>query len=183
MNNSDKTLSKRQHLKPLKKMLFSFSVFVMIYISGIQSVQSQQIQQLNIYAGDIQLKSEQRQESEKTASELNDLYFNHHPALYVSNNTNEIGAEAFPIVVYANTSDIDKLYRAKKEYASAKMIVISTDGELNQSIDIGRMASFSELKYIVIQCNSNCDERILQKQIKFDSAKKTDVVYYISIPE
>jgi hypothetical protein len=168
------------------KIYSLFLTVLLVIILFVFSVQNLSAQNLIEYSSLINSMNETKQMSAlSNAEHLRSLVYDLNSKLYINNQIENAVGITNPVCVKIDAQSIDKLYEENQLFNQVELITINLNdlNELNFFLDLSKLKSFTNLKYIQFLCSFKCDPLLINNL--YQKISNTDIIvfYQISIPE
>jgi hypothetical protein len=163
----------------LISVMKKLSMVIILTVLTSISLQAQNIMEFNSYLE--QAKSSTDPLVNANISHLEHLINDLQPTAYVGSDIKSIG-ETQPVCVEVKSADIKKLSIANSLFTQVELItiVVNSPADLNFVLDLSKLDSFTNLKFVYFLCEFECKIEEMQK-LYLPKAGIT-VFYKVSIP-
>jgi hypothetical protein len=163
--------------------LFLLGLFIIaLFLFSTQSISAQNLKE---YSALINTMNNTRQNGANESEHLKSLVFDLKAKIYINNKEENTYGNGSPECVNIDARSIELLYDTNQLFSHVEIITINLNNpnELNFVLDLSKLQSFTNLKYIQFLCSFKCDSILLSKL--YQAASKTGIIvfYRISIPE
>lgn len=124
---------------------------------------------------------------------LHDLVTNINPIVYLSDGNLNAYGNGSPVVLEYESGGFARLYTENELFSEVKLINIKVNNsnELQNSLNLSRLAGFESLEYVVVQftfdvCENSSDDCVaphVQQMISGTPQNPVSVFYKLSIPD
>lgn len=171
--------------KKFKKLLRFWILLLATTFSNV--VNSQTIKSMDEQLADLR-KLEIKGNSKTNyneAQKLHGLYYDYNPGLVIKGSELKNTEISNPIVLDLDVIDVSGLYLRNPEFATIEMIRFSVKSKEDAiALNLEKLVGFNSLKYIVFQCEFNCDyDYVKSRMLSGNPLQKISVIYLVSIPE
>jgi hypothetical protein len=166
----------------INNMFLSGLIIMTLFLFSSQSMSAQNIKEYNTL---INSMNNTRQSGSIEPEILKSLVFDLKPKIYINNKEENTYGNGSPECVNIDAKSIELLYENNQLFSNVEMITINLNSsdELNFVLDLSKLQSFTNLKYIQFLCSFSCDSVFLSKLNQVTSKTGIIVFYRISIPE
>lgn len=162
----------------------SSALFCCFFITSINLSFSQEQDIYEVTVNDLNNKSSKQAKNNKESdrSEFYNLSQNLHTVEYYHNNklSNKHGNETLVKINIEDIQSLNVLFQNKGKFKNVKLItiVLNSQSDFNTLLDLSEIKDFSELKYLYIKCNFNCNEQDLKRFIKTSNSENKVRIFY-----
>jgi hypothetical protein len=164
-------------------ILFHTGIIVItIFLFSAKNLSAQNIKE---YSALINTISNTRQSGSNESERLRSLVYDLKSKIYITNEESKTYGNGTPECVNIDANSIGLLYENNPLFSQVEIITITLNNpnELNFSLDLSKLQSFANIKYIQFLCSFECDPTLISKLYQETSKTGTIVFYRISIPE
>jgi hypothetical protein len=166
----------------VNNLFLSGVVLITLFIFSTQSMSAQNIKE---YTALINTMNNTRQSGSSESEHLKSLVFDLKPKIYINNREENTYGNGSPECVNIDAKSIELLYENNQLFSQVEIITINLNSldELNFILDLSKLQSFTNLKYIQFLCSFNCNSTLLSKLYKETLITGINLFYRVSVPE
>lgn len=164
--------------------IISSALFCCLFFTfiNLSFAQEQEIYELTLNELDKKNSKQNKSSNSTNRSEFYNLSQELLTVEYYHNNklSNKHGNETLVKINIEDIQSLNVLFQNNGKFKDVKLItiVLNSQSDFNTLLDLSEIKDFSELKYLYIKCNFNCNEQDIKKFIKTSNANNSVRIFY-----
>jgi hypothetical protein len=175
-----------------KTTILTFALFFGLFISSVTRISGQEIMQLDALLASFNLNTEEGRYEKATFEKM---FYGLNPMLFLTEGTVKQYGESLPILVCSDVSSLELLYKENPLFSKAAIIRINIDKQtdLSAMLDLDKLSSYVNLKYIVFRSSfeicagktnkGSCELGKISAMLHSSSGNNFKILYQVSVPE
>lgn len=175
-----------------KTTFLTFALFFGLFVSSVSRISGQEIMHVDALLASYNLNTEEGR-SEKAA--LEKMLYGLNPTLFLKEGTVKQYGESLPVLVCSDVLSLELLYKENPLFSKTAIIRISIDNltDLSALLDLDKLSSFVNLKYIVFRSSfeicagetnkSSCELGKISAMIHSSAGNNFKILCQVSVPE